>query len=186
METQLSLADHPGKFIARLIRNFFTPYESWGRQNRNQFLIGLLSTFVYLLTNFVFKINLAGWNPFINSSGGLIVSVYICIALTILKILIDVINPNPLKYPWYENYMPMIITLLGLATLIAFQNLDGSGFDDAGLWINIVILLIVFILAAGYFVEGNNNEKIIKIWFALLGYYFSVITFFYFFEKMVN
>jgi hypothetical protein len=81
--------------------------------------------------------------------------------------------------------MPSIITLLGLTTLMALQNLNGSGNVDAALWINISFQFIVFIIAAGYFVEGTSHEKVLKIWFALLGYYFSIIVFFYLLENFI-
>jgi uncharacterized membrane protein SirB2 len=180
---ELSLRGESEKLIVRLAKNFFTPYESWGRQNRHQFLVGLITTAGYFITNFFLGSGYMEWNPFINSSNGLLISVFICVGLILFRFTMNFTSLNYSKYPWYEKYMPMIITLLGLVTLIAFQNLDGKGADDAGLWINIVVLLIIFIIAAGYFVEGRSNERIIKIWFALFGYYLSVVAFFYFFEK---
>ena len=98
----------------------------------------------------------------------------------------SVFNLSQKKYPWYEKYMPMIISLLGLVTLIAIQNLSSTGDYDVSLWINIIVLLVIFIIAAGYFVEGNSNEKIIKIWFSLLGYYFSIIALFYFLDRFIT
>ena len=49
MEIQLSMISRPGKLIFRLARDFFTPHEFWGRQNRNQFIVGLIITAVYLI-----------------------------------------------------------------------------------------------------------------------------------------
>ena len=37
--------------FTRLIKNFFNTHELWGRQNRNQFFIGLICTAGYFLTN---------------------------------------------------------------------------------------------------------------------------------------
>lgn len=186
MELQgLSMRTNPGRFIIKLAKNFFTPYESWGRQNRNQFLVGLITSIVYFAANYIFGNSYIEWNPFINSSNGLISGVFICTVLVFIRFILNVSKPNSSRNPWYEQYMPMIITLLGLVTLIAFQNLDGKGADDASIWINLVVLLIIFIIAAGYFVEGRSNERVIKIWFALFGYYLSVIAFFYFLETWV-
>lgn len=168
--------------ILRLVKNFFTPDELWGRQNRSQLIIGLTSIVIYLLANYLTKNENPNWNPFIYSSNGLLFVVYCCVIFTVLRIVIDTFTRSSSRSPWYERYMPIIITLLGIVTLIAFQNINGSGFDDAGLWINIVVLLIVFIIAAGHFVEGSSNERVIKMWFALLGYFFSVFSFFYFLE----
>lgn len=181
METQLSKATGPGKFILRLAKDFFTPYEFWGRQNRNQFFVGLGITAIYFVTN-VISHSARAQAPFINSSNGLLAAIFICVVLIIVRFFAGVLKINSSKYPWYEKYMPLIIALLGLSTLLAMQNLNGKGDDDAGMWINIVVLLVIFIIAAGYFVEGSTHERALKIWFALFGYYFSVVTFFYFLE----
>ena len=182
MEVQLSMIARPGKFIFRLAKDFFTPYEFWGRQNRNQFIVGVVTASVYFVTNIIFHSTRAR-APFINSSNGLLAAIFICVMLIIVRFFAGVLKIGSTKYPWYEKYMPTIITLLGLSTLIAMQNLNGKGTDDAGLWINIVVLLVIFIIAAGHFVEGSSNERAMKIWFALLGYYFSVVAFFYFLER---
>jgi uncharacterized membrane protein SirB2 len=181
MEIQLSMISRPGRIIFKLAKDFFTPYEFWGRQNRNQFIVGLIITTAYFFTNIIFHSSRAK-APFINSSNGLIAAIFICMMLIIIRFFSGVLKISHSEYPWYEKYMPSIITLLGLSTLIALQNLNGKGTDDAGLWINIVVLLVIFIIAAGYFVEGSANERALKLWFALLGYYFSVVAFFYFLE----
>ncbi len=181
MEVQLSIVTRPGKFIFRLAKDFFTPYEFWGRQNRNQFFVGLVITVAYFIINIIF--NSTGTRAlFINSSNGLLAAIFICVMLIIVRFFAGMLKISSSSFPWYEKYMPMIITLLGLTTLIAMQNLNGKGDDDAGLWINIVVLLVIFIIAAGHFVEGSTHERAMKIWFALLGYFFSVVAFFYFLE----
>ena len=177
---ELSFKSHEDNFILKPIKNFFNPYELWGRQNRNQFLIGLLLVVTYILVNFIFKNNNPSWDPFLHSSFGLLVSVFVCIGLIAVRYVADIFNKN--RHPWYEKYMPMIISLLGLISLIAVQNLSSTSAYDASLWINIIVLLVIFIIAAGYFIEGNSNEKIIKIWFSLLGYFLSVIAVFYFLD----
>lgn len=184
MEIQLSMISQPGKVIFRLARNFFTPHEFWGRQNRNQFIVGLITTAAYFFTNIIFHYSRAR-APFINSSNGLLAAIFICLVLITVRFFMGVFKISHSKYPWYEKYMPSIITLLGLSTLIAMQNLNGKGADDAGLWINIVVLLVIFIIAAGHFVEGSANERALKLWFALFGYYFSVVAFFYFLEALL-
>jgi hypothetical protein len=170
------------KSLIRLVKDFFHPYELWGRQNRNQFVMGLIITGIYFLANFMFGEYHSSWNPFAHSSNGLFSAVLICVALIIGRIAFNLATNHTSKYPWYEKYMPMMITLLGLITLVAFQNLS-SNVDDVSLWINLIVLLIIFIIAAGYFVEGSSSEKVMKIWFALFGYYFSVVAFFYFLEN---
>ena len=177
-----SIRTHPGRFIIKLVKNFFNPYESWGRQNRNQFIVGFIATVGYFIINSFLGSTYVEWNPFLNSTNGLVSAVFISIILVFARFIMSITKLNSSKYPWYEKYMPMIITLLGLITLVAIQNLNGKGADDAGIWINLVILLIVFIIAAGHFVEGRSNERVIKIWFALFGYYLSIIAFFYFLE----
>jgi uncharacterized membrane protein SirB2 len=181
MEIQLSTVTRPGKFILKLAKDFFTPYEFWGRQNRNQFFVGLGITAVYFVTNAIFH-SIRAQAPFVNSSNGLLAAIFICLVLIIVRFFAGVLKISSSEYPWYEKYMPLIITLLGLTTLLAMQNLNGKGDDDAGMWINIVVLLVIFIIAAGHFVEGSTNERALKIWFALFGYYFSVVAFFYFLE----
>jgi uncharacterized membrane protein SirB2 len=181
MEIQLSMIARPGKFIFRLAKDFFTPYEFWGRQNRNQFIVGLVTTAVYFITNIIFH-SARARAPFINSSNGLLAAIFICVLLIVVRFFSGMLKIDSSEYPWYEKYMPMIITLLGLSTLIAMQNLKGKGDDDAGLWINIVVLLVIFIIAAGHFVEGSTHERAMKLWFALLGYFFSVVAFFYFLD----
>jgi len=181
MEVQLSTVTRPGKLILKLAKDFFTPYEFWGRQNRNQFFVGLGIIAVYFIINIIFH-STRVQAPFINSSNGLLAAIFICVMLIIVRFFTGVLKISRSGYPWYEKYMPLIITLLGLTTLIAMQNLNGKGDDDAGLWINIVVLLVIFIIAAGHFVEGSTHERAVKIWFALLGYYFSVVAFFYFLE----
>jgi hypothetical protein len=171
--------------IIRLVKDFFNPNELWGRQNRNQFLTGLLCTAGYLLANILFNADKADWNPYFHSSNGLLITAFICIGLILYRSMTDLFNQSPSKYPWYEQYMPQIITLLGLITLIAIQNLSNMGAVDAALWVNIILLLVVFIIAAGYFVEGSSRERVLKLWFALLGYYFSVVVFFYFMEAFI-
>jgi uncharacterized membrane protein SirB2 len=178
---ELSFKDHENHFVLKPIKDFFNPYELWGRQNRNQFLVGLLLVAAYFLGNIIYK-SKPPWDPFLHSSIGLLIAVFVCIGLIVLRYATALFNLSPHKYPWYEKYMPMIISLLGLITLIAIQNLSGAGSYDASLWINMIVLLVIFIIAAGYFVEGNSNEKIIKIWFSLLGYFFSVIAVFYFLD----
>ncbi len=183
---ELSVKDHHENIIVKAVKDFFNPYESWGRQNRNQFLVGLLLVVVYLLGNSIISSVHPAWNPFSYSSNGLLIAVFTCIGLVIVRYAISLFKSNSNKYPWYEKYMPMIISLLGLITLIAIQNLSSTGLYDASLWINIIVLLVIFIIAAGYFVEGNSNEKIIKIWFSLLGYFFSIIAVFYFLESYLT
>jgi hypothetical protein len=178
METLELPANAKGN-IVRLIQDFFNPAESWGRQNRNQLFTGAVCSMLYFITNIFFRGFHPGWNPFLESSNGLITAFLGSILLGFGMFIFNLSRLSFANYPWYERYMPMIITLLGIITLAAFQNLDGQGGDDASLWINIVVLLIIFIIAAGYFIEGKSNEKIIKIWFALFGYYLSVIAFFY-------
>lgn len=178
----LSIRNHLGRFVIKLVKNFFNPYESWGRQNRNQFIVGFIITVGYFISNSLLRSSYVGWNPFYNSTNGLIIAVFISLILVLARFIMGTTKLSSAEYPWYEKYMPMIITLLGLITLVAIQNLNGRGTDDAGIWINLVMLLIIFIIAAGYFVEGRSNERVIKIWFALFGYYLSVIAFFYFLE----
>ena len=182
MEAQLSTTARHDKFIFRLIKDFFTPYELWGRQNRNQFFVGLIITVVYFITNIIFNSAVPSRAPFMNSSNGLLAAIFICAGLIVIRFFVGLLKSTPSQYPWYEKYMPLMITLLGLTTLVALQNLDGKGYDDASLWINMVVLLVIFIIAAGYFVEGSSHERALKIWFALFGYYFSVVAFFYFLE----
>ncbi len=178
---ELSFKDGEEHHILKPVKDFFTPYELWGRQNRNQFLVGLLLVAAYFLGNFIFKNNHPAWDPFLHSSTGLLIAVFTCVGLIIVRFASALFNFTPHIYPWYEKYMPMIISLLGLITLLAIQNLSSGGSYDASLWINMIVLLVIFIIAAGYFVEGSN-EKIIKIWFSLLGYFFSVIALFYFLD----
>ena len=178
---ELWIKEDPDKLIYRLVNDFFHPYEQWGRLNRNQFLTGLACTIGYFLTNIVLRTLDMSWNPFAHSSNGLIVGAFICFGL----VTYNVVKLGTDKFPWYETYMPKIITLLGLITLIALQNINGKGFDDIAILINIICLLTVFIIAAGYFVEGSSNEKTVKKWFSLFGYYFSVVVFFYFWETVL-
>ena len=182
----LSVKGHGENFIIKGIKDFFNPYESWGRQNRNQFLVGLLLVIVYFLGNLIFNTVHPSWNPFLFTSNGLLLTAYACIGLVVGRYVISFLNLSSKRYPWYENYMPMIISLLGLVTLIAIQNLSSTGVYDASLWINIIVLFVIFIIAAGFFVEGNSNEKIIKIWFSLLGYFFSIIAVFYFLDRFLE
>jgi len=182
---ELPLERQQGNSIIRLVKDFFNPYELWGRQNRNQLLIGLICTVGYFLANVFFNTDQTDWNPFFNSSNGLLLTVFICTGLILARFIMNIFSQSSATYPWYEKYMPEIITLLGLVTLIAIQNLSNSDTLDAALWVNIIVLLVVFIIAAGYFVEGSSHEKILKVWFALLGYYFSVVVFFYFLETLV-
>jgi hypothetical protein len=170
----------------KLVRNFFDYNESWGRQNRNQFLIGFICSIIYILINLVVNKLNAEWNPFLYSSNGLLFAAFICTVVFFAKIVTSIFNLHSSKFPWYEKYLPTIITLLGLITLMALQNLHGRGSFDAALWVDIVFLLTFFMIAAGYFVDGKNNEKTLKIWFSLLGYYFSVIGFFYFLEEITH
>jgi hypothetical protein len=183
---ELSVKDHHENIIWKAVRDFFNPYESWGRQNRNQLLVGLFLAIVYLFGNSLITSVHPAWNPFSFSSNGLLVAVFTCVGLVILRYAFSFFKLGSNKYPWYEKYMPMIISLLGLVTLIAIQNLSSTGLYDASLWINIIVLLVIFIIAAAYFVESNSNEKIIKIWFSLLGYFFSIIAVFYFFESYLT
>lgn len=183
--SEIRLNIRKDNLIIRLLKDFLNPNETWGRQNRKQFLIGLACTSGYFLANTLFNTKYLDWNPFFNSSNGLLISVFICAGLILISCIADILGIGLSKHPWFEKYMPMIISLLGLTTLMALQNLNVSGNVDAVLWINISFLLIVFIIAAGYFVEGSSYEKVLKIWFALLGYYFSVIVFFYFLEDFV-
>ena len=180
------LRAHHESLIIRLVKDFFNPYESWGRLNRNQLLLGSLCTAGYFLSNALIKTKDPDWNPFLNSSNGLLTSVFICLSLILINLIAEIFNRNQPKHPWYERYIPTIISLLGLTTLMALQNLDSRSSLDAALWVNIIFLLIIFIIAAGYFVEGSNHEKVLKIWFALLGYYFSVVVFFYFIENLMH
>jgi hypothetical protein len=183
---ELSVKNHHENLIVKTVKDFFNPYKSWGRQNRSQFLVGLILVAVYFLGNSIFNAVHPVWNPFLYSSNGLLLAVFICIGLMFGRYLFSVFKISSKTYPWYEKYMPMIISLLGLITLIAIQNLSSTGVYDASLWINIIVLLVIFIIAAGYFVEGNSNEKIIKIWFSLLGYFFSVIAVFYFLDSFLT
>jgi hypothetical protein len=182
----LSVKGHHENFIIKAIRDFFNPDESWGRQNRNQFIVGLILVIVYFLGNTIIKTIHPSWNPFLYTSNGLLLAAFACIGLVIGRYITGFFKLSSRKYPWYENYMPMIISLLGLVTLMAFQNLSGTGVYDASLWINIIVLFVIFIIAAGYFVEGSSNEKIIKIWFSLLGYFFSIIVLFYFLDRFLE
>ena len=183
---ELSVKSHHENFIIKAVKDFFNPYESWGRQNRNQFIVGLSLVIVYFLGNSIITAAHPAWDPFMHSSVGLVLAVFASIGLILGKYIISLFKLNSQKFPWYEKYMPMIISLLGLITLIAIQNLSSTGFYDASLWINIIVLLVIFIIAAGYFIEGNSNEKIVKIWFSLLGYFFSIITVFYFLESYLT
>ena len=183
---ELSVKDHHENFIFKVAKDFFNPYESWGRQNRNQFLVGLLLIIIYFLGNKIFSTIHPAWNPFLYTSNGLLVAAYACIGLVIGRYIIGILNLGSKRYPWYEKYMPMIISLLGLVMLIAIQNLSSTGMYDASLWINIIVLFVIFIIAAGYFVEGSSSGKIIKIWFSLLGYFFSIIAVFYFLESFYH
>jgi len=193
----LSIEDYMGKIreiefdpdndhlLIKQIKDFFNPNEVWGRQNRKQLYVGLICTIGYFIANALLKVKNPGWNPFIYSSNGLLIAVFICAGHLLVAGVADTFNIHFSKYPWYEKYMPTIITLLGITTLMGLQNLNSAGKLDAALWINISFLFIVFIIAAGNFVQGSSHEKVLKIWFALLGYYFSVIVFFYCLEKFV-
>ena len=183
---ELSVKNHHENFIIKALKDFFNPYESWGRQNRSQFLVGLFLVIIYFLSNAVIITPHPSWNPFVYTSNGLLIAAFACIGLVIGRYMISIFNLSSNKYPWYEKYMPMIISLLGLVTLIAIQNLSSTGVYDASLWINIIVLFVIFIIAAGYFVEGSSNEEIIKIWFSLLGYFFSIITVFYFLDRFLE
>jgi hypothetical protein len=171
--------------VFRLIKDFFNPHELWGRQNRKQFYVGLICTLVYFTANSLWTIKNPSWNPFVHSSNGLMIAAFLCAAHLFVAGIADTFNIHFSKYPWYEKYMPTIITLLGLTTLMGLQNLNSNGKLDAALWINISFLFVVFIIAAGYFVQGSSHEKVLKIWFALLGYYSSIIVFFYFMENFI-
>jgi hypothetical protein len=179
---ELRLNEQNDRQIITIVKNFFTADEQWGRLNRSQFIIGLECTITYFIINILFRDIVLSSNTFPNSSNGLLASVFICIGISI----VNFFDHIPAKYPWYEKFMPKIITLLGLITLIAVQNLDSKGIDDISLWMDIVILLVLFIIAAGYFVEGVRSERVIKIWFALLGYYFSLVAFFYLLETLFH
>jgi len=181
----IDLDMHQENIIIKLIKDFFNPREVWGRQNRKQLFIGLISVLCYFLANLLFNERNQAWNPFQNSSNGLLIAVFINAGYILISAVFEIFEFTSSKYPWYEKFMPAIITLLGLTTLSALQNLSISGTVNAALWINISFLLVVFIIAAGYFVEGSSHEKVLKIWFALLGYYFSVIVFFYFIENFI-
>jgi len=183
--SEIHLNIRQDNLIIRLLKDFFNPDEPWGRQNRNQFLIGLVCTLGYFLANALFNTKNPDWNPFLNSSNGLLITVFICTGFILISFIADIFGISLSKHPWYEKYMTVIIALLGLTTLMALQNLNSSGNVDAALWINIAFLLIVFIIASGYFVEGSSYEKVLKIWFALLGYYFSIIVFFYLLENFI-
>jgi uncharacterized membrane protein SirB2 len=183
---EMQLETQRDNSFIRLVKDFFNPHELWGRQNRNQFMIGLICTAGYFLANIFFNTNNSDWNPYFNSSNGLLITVFISIGLILTRFITDIFNRSSAGYPWYEKYMAQLITLLGLVTLIALQNLSNSDTLDAALWINIIVLLVIFIIAAGYFVEGSSRERILKIWFALLGYYFSIVVFFYFLERLIN
>jgi hypothetical protein len=183
---ELSVKSEHESLIIKSIKDFFNPNASWGRQNRNQLIVGVLSLIAYYITNSVFKAYHPAWNPFRYSSSGLVIAVYLCIGLISIRFVMHMFHLIHNEHPWYEGYMPMIISLLGLVTLIAIQNISTIGVYDVSLWINIIVLFVIFIIAAGYFVEGNSNEKVIKIWFSLLGYYFSVIAFFYFLDRFIT
>ena len=182
----LSVKRHNENFIIKALRDFFNPYEAWGRQNRNQFIIGVFLVIIYFLSNSIITAIHPSWNPFIYTSNGLLIAAFACIGLVLGRYIVNIFNFNSNSYPWYGKYMPMIISLLGLVTLMAIQNLSGTGVYDASLWINISVLFVIFIIAAGYFIEGSNSEKIVKIWFSLLGYFFSVITVFYFLDRFLE
>lgn len=182
---EIELNKDQDHLLIKLIKDFFNPYEVWGRQNRKQLYIGLICTLSYFTANAFLKVKNPEWNPFIYSSNGLLIAVFICTGHLVVSGIADTFGIHFSKYPWYENYMPTIITLLGLTTLMGLQNLNSNGKLDAALWINISFLLVVFIIAAGHFVQGSSHEKVLKIWFALLGYYFSIIVFFYSLEKFV-
>ena len=177
---EMKLDTQQDNSFTKLIKDFFNPLELWGRQNRNQFMIGLICAAGYFLTNIIFKTDNPDLNPYFHTSSGLYITVFICIGLILSKLIRNIFASS--KSPWYEKYMAELITLLGLVTLIALQNLNGAGTLDAALWINTIILLVVFIIAAGYFVEGSGHERVLKLWFALLGYFLSVVAFFYFLE----
>ena len=181
----LSVKQHEN-FIIKAFKDFFNPYQAWGRQNRNQFIIGIFLVIIYFLSNSIITAVHPSWNPFTYTSNGLLITAFVCAGLVIGRYTASIFNFSSNKYPWYEKYMPMIISLLGLVTLMALQNLGGTGVYDASLWINISVLFVIFIIAAGYFVEGSNSEKIIKIWFSLLGYFFSVIVVFYFLDRFLE
>lgn len=173
-------------YLIKLIKDFFHPEELWGRQNRKQLYVGLICTVVYFAVNALITVNNPPWNPFMHSSNGLMIAALLCAAHLFISGIADTFNIHFSRYPWYEKYMPTIITLLGLTTLMGLQNLHSHGNLDAALWINISFLFIVFIIAAGHFVQGSSHEKVLKIWFALLGYYFSVIVFFYLMESFIT
>ncbi|HVO74222.1 MAG TPA: hypothetical protein VMT35_09390 [Ignavibacteriaceae bacterium] len=179
---ELKLKEEHGDYLVTIFKNFFTPLERWGRLNRSQLIMGSECTSVYLLVNILFRNVNLNWNPFSNSSPGLMAAVLISIGITLANLFI---NPSR-HFPWFEKYLPKIITIMGLITLIAIQNLNSKGIDDIGLWMNIVFLLVLFIIMAGYFVEGISSERIIKVWFSLLGYFFSVIGFFYLLEILFS
>jgi hypothetical protein len=182
---ELEFNEENDHLFLRLIKDFFNPFEVWGRQNRKQLYVGLICTIIYFIANILLKVKNPDWNPFIHTSNGLLAAVFICAGHLFIAGIADTFNIHFSKYPWYEKYMPTIITLLGLTTLMGLQNLNSNGNLDAALWINISFLFIIFIIAAGYFVQGSNHEKVLKVWFALLGYYFSIIVFFYSLEKFV-
>jgi hypothetical protein len=171
--------------LLRTIKDFFTPHEQWGRLNKRQFITGLLCTTVYFFVNTFINSHQSEVDALVYSSSGLLFAIYTCWAILAFEIIRSAFVLSPAALPWAERYMPVIITMLGIFTLSAIQNLGTIGMQDAAMWINIVILFIVFIITAGYFVESNSNERIIKRWFALLGYYFSVIVFFYFCETII-
>jgi hypothetical protein len=171
--------------ILKAVKDFFTPHEQWGRLNKRQFITGVICTFVYFVVNIIYTPIHREFSSFTFSSTGLMASIYVCWAILIAEFVRAIFAISSPGTPWFERYMPVIITMLGISTLTAIQNLGSIGMQDAAMWINIVILLIIFIITAGFFVETSSNERIIKRWFALLGYYFSVVVFFYFCETII-
>ncbi|MGE5812638.1 MAG: hypothetical protein ACM339_14105, partial [Ignavibacteria bacterium] len=117
--------DHDHLLI-KLIKDFFNPYEVWGRQNRKQLYIGLICTLSYFTANAFLNVKNPEWNPFIYSSNGLLIAVFICTGHLLVSGIADTFGIHFSKYPWYENYMPTIITLLGLTTLMGLQNLNSN------------------------------------------------------------
>jgi hypothetical protein len=171
--------------VLKAVRDFFTPHEQWGRLNKRQFITGVICTFVYFIVNTIYSPSHREFDTFAFSSSGLVVSIYICWSILIAEFTRAIFAISSSGTPWFERYMPVIITMLGISTLTAIQNLANIGMQDAAMWINIVILFIIFIITAGFFVESSSNERIIKRWFALLGYYFSIVVFFYFCETII-
>lgn len=171
--------------LLRAVKDFFTPHEQWGRLNKRQFITGLICTITYFAVNTFLSPQHREVDTLKYSSSGLLFTFYSCWALLLFELLRSAFTFISGGMPWFERYMPIIITMLGIFTLTGVQNIGSGGMQDAAMWINIVILLVVFIITAGYFIENNSNEKIVKRWFALLGYYFSVVVFFYFCETII-